>query len=101
MRHEEASPTRSQTLTGDRVTDAMRVRAFPAAVLLATMVVAAPLVVNDDAVRLAVIDKLGWIKRQKDVKDLSATRLREGDAVDADAFKALVRAAAALKVDLR
>lgn len=27
--------------------------------------VAAPLVVSDDAVRLAVIDKLGWIKRQK------------------------------------
>lgn len=27
--------------------------------------VAAPLVVNDDAVRLAVIDKLGWIKRQR------------------------------------
>ncbi|MBA4374431.1 MAG: metal-dependent hydrolase [Thermodesulfovibrio sp.] len=27
--------------------------------------VAVPLVVNDDAVRLAVIDKLGWIKRQK------------------------------------
>lgn len=27
--------------------------------------VAAPLVVDDDAVRLAVIDKLGWIKRQR------------------------------------
>lgn len=27
--------------------------------------VAAPLVVNDEAVRLAVIDKLGWIKRQR------------------------------------
>lgn len=27
--------------------------------------VATPLVVNDEAVRLAVIDKLGWIKRQK------------------------------------
>ena len=27
--------------------------------------VAAPLVVKDDAVRLAVIDKLGWIKRQR------------------------------------
>lgn len=27
--------------------------------------VAAPLVVGDEAVRLAVIDKLGWIKRQK------------------------------------
>jgi predicted metal-dependent hydrolase len=27
--------------------------------------VAAPLVVKDEAVRLAVIDKLGWIKRQK------------------------------------
>ena len=29
------------------------------------MRVAAPLVVNDEAVRLAVIDKLGWIKRQR------------------------------------
>ena len=27
--------------------------------------VAAPLVVSDDAVRLAVIDKLGWIRRQQ------------------------------------
>ena len=27
--------------------------------------IAAPLVVSDEAVRLAVIDKLGWIKRQK------------------------------------
>ena len=27
--------------------------------------VAAPLVISDEAVRLAVIDKLGWIKRQK------------------------------------
>ena len=27
--------------------------------------VAAPLVVSDEAVRLAVIDKLGWIRRQK------------------------------------
>lgn len=27
--------------------------------------VAVPLVISDDAVRLAVIDKLGWIKRQK------------------------------------
>src|SRR5512135_524562 len=27
--------------------------------------VAAPLVVSDDAVRLAVIEKLGWIKRQR------------------------------------
>ncbi|MCM8599616.1 MAG: M48 family metallopeptidase [Candidatus Accumulibacter sp.] len=27
--------------------------------------VAAPLVISDDAVRLAVIDKLGWIRRQK------------------------------------
>ena len=27
--------------------------------------VAAPLLVSDDAVRLAVVDKLGWIKRQK------------------------------------
>src|SRR6187549_3844111 len=27
--------------------------------------VAAPLRVNDDAARLAVVDKLGWIKRQR------------------------------------
>ena len=27
--------------------------------------VAAPLVVDDDAVRLAMVEKLGWIKRQK------------------------------------
>ena len=27
--------------------------------------VAAPLVISDDAVRLAVIDKLAWIKRQR------------------------------------
>ena len=27
--------------------------------------VAAPLVVSDEAIRLAVIDKLGWIKRQR------------------------------------
>lgn len=27
--------------------------------------VAAPLVINDEAVRLAIIDKLGWIKRQR------------------------------------
>jgi len=27
--------------------------------------VAAPLVISDEAVRLAVIDKLGWIKRQR------------------------------------
>ena len=27
--------------------------------------VAAPLIISDEAVRLAVIDKLGWIKRQQ------------------------------------
>ena len=27
--------------------------------------VAAPLVISDEAVRLAVIDKLGWIRRQQ------------------------------------
>jgi predicted metal-dependent hydrolase len=27
--------------------------------------VAAPLVVSDEAIRLAVIDKLGWIKRKR------------------------------------
>jgi len=36
-------------------------------------------IVDEDG--LALLSRDGWIKRQKDVKDLSATRLREGDAV--------------------
>jgi DNA gyrase subunit A len=36
-------------------------------------------IVDEDG--LAILSRDGWIKRQKDVKDLSATRLREGDAV--------------------
>jgi DNA gyrase subunit A len=36
-------------------------------------------IVDEDGIVLLSRD--GWIKRQKDVKDLTATRLREGDAV--------------------
>jgi DNA gyrase subunit A len=36
-------------------------------------------IVDEDAV--AVLTAQGWIKRQREVKDLSATRLREGDRV--------------------
>ena len=36
-------------------------------------------IVDEDNV--VIVSRDGWIKRQKDVKDLSATRLREGDAV--------------------
>jgi DNA gyrase subunit A len=36
-------------------------------------------IVNEDNVVLVSRD--GWVKRQKEVKDLSATRVREGDAV--------------------
>ena len=43
MRHEEALPTRSHSLTGDRVTGVMRVRSFSVVALLVTLVVAAPL----------------------------------------------------------
>ena len=32
--------------------------------------VAAPLAVSDDAVRLAVVGKLGWIKRQRAIDNL-------------------------------
>jgi DNA gyrase subunit A len=37
------------------------------------------LIVAEDAYVVLSVD--GWVKRQKEVKDLSATRLREGDAV--------------------
>ena len=36
-------------------------------------------IVDEDG--LALLSRDGWIKRQKDVKDLATTRLREGDAV--------------------
>ena len=36
-------------------------------------------IVDEDNV--VIVSRDGWIKRQKDVKDLSTTRLREGDAV--------------------
>jgi len=36
-------------------------------------------IVDEDG--LAILSRDGWIKRQKDVKDLATTRLREGDAV--------------------
>ena len=36
-------------------------------------------IVDEDAIVLVSVD--GWIKRQKEVRDLSATRLREGDAL--------------------
>lgn len=76
MRHEEASPTRSQTLTGDRVTDAMRVRAFPAAVLLATMVVAAPLVVSPSPAAQTVSPPDVGMHRSLDI--ILDTYVREG-----------------------
>ena len=36
-------------------------------------------IVDEDGI--ALLSRDGWIKRQKDVKDLATTRLREGDAV--------------------
>ena len=36
-------------------------------------------IVEED--NIAIVSRDGWVKRQKDVKDLSTTRLREGDAV--------------------
>jgi DNA gyrase subunit A len=36
-------------------------------------------IVDEDGI--VILSRDGWIKRQKDVKDLTATRLREGDAV--------------------
>ena len=36
-------------------------------------------IVEEDSI--VVVSRDGWIKRQKEVKDLSATRLREGDSV--------------------
>ena len=36
-------------------------------------------IVEED--NIAIVSRDGWVKRQKEVKDLSTTRLREGDAV--------------------
>ena len=36
-------------------------------------------IVDEDNV--VIVSRDGWVKRQKDVKDLATTRLREGDAV--------------------
>src|SRR5450756_2809257 len=43
--------------------------------------VAAPLVVSDEALRLAVIEKLGWIKRQKS-KFAGASRQTQREMVN-------------------
>lgn len=52
--------------------------------------VAAPLVVNDDAVRLAVIDKLGWIKRQR-AKFAEQPRQSEREMVSGESHYVLGR----------
>ncbi len=49
-------------------------------------------IVEEDNV--VIVSRDGWVKRQKDVKDLSTTRLREGDAVLA-AFAGSTRATCA------
>ena len=49
-------------------------------------------IVDEDNV--VIISRDGWVKRQKEVKDLAATRLREGDAVLA-AFAGSTRATCA------
>ncbi len=49
-------------------------------------------IVDEDNV--VIVSRDGWVKRQKDVKDLSTTRLREGDAVLA-AFAGSTRATCA------
>jgi DNA gyrase subunit A len=49
-------------------------------------------IVEEDNV--VIVSRDGWVKRQKEVKDLSTTRLREGDAVLA-AFVGSTRASAA------
>src|SRR6185436_15318747 len=48
-------------------------------------------IVDEDNV--VIVSRDGWVKRQKEVKDLSTTRLREGDAVLA-AFNGSTRATA-------
>src|SRR5207244_10864609 len=47
-------------------------------------------IVEEDNV--VIVSRDGWVKRQKDVKDLTTTRLREGDSVLA-AFAGSTRAA--------
>src|SRR5205814_8456862 len=48
-------------------------------------------IVEEDSV--VIVSRDGWVKRQKEVKDLATTRLREGDAVLA-AFAGSTRATA-------
>lgn len=52
--------------------------------------VAVPLVVNDEAVRLAVIDKLGWIKRQR-AKFAEQPRQSEREMVSGESHYVLGR----------
>ena len=52
--------------------------------------VAAPLVISDDAVRLAVIDKLGWIRRQK-AKFAEQPRQSQRDMVSGESHYILGR----------
>lgn len=52
--------------------------------------VAAPLVVNDEAVRLAVIDKLAWVKRQK-AKFMEQPRQSQREMVNAESHYYLGR----------
>jgi predicted metal-dependent hydrolase len=52
--------------------------------------VAAPMVVNDEAVRLAVIDKLGWIKRQR-AKFAEQPRQSQRDMVNGESHSFLGR----------
>ena len=52
--------------------------------------VAVPLTVNDDAVRLAVIDKLGWIKRQR-ARFLAQPRQSEREMVNGESHYYLGR----------
>jgi predicted metal-dependent hydrolase len=52
--------------------------------------VAVPLVINDEAVRLAVIDKLGWIKRQK-TKFAQQSRQSEREMVNGESHYFLGR----------
>ena len=55
-------------------------------------------IVEEDNV--VIVSRDGWVKRQKEVKDLSTTRLREGDAVLA-AFAGSTRATLRVLLELR
>ena len=55
-------------------------------------------IVEEDNV--VIVSRDGWVKRQKDVKDLATTRLREGDSVLA-AFAGSTRATCCLLQQLR